>query len=31
MGGGGGAMAWNQLSNETREMRDLTSFKLAIS
>ena len=26
-----GAMAWNQLSNETREMRDLTSFKLAIS
>ncbi|CAH3165031.1 unnamed protein product, partial [Porites lobata] len=26
-----GAMAWNQLSNETREMGDLTSFKLAIS
>ena len=26
-----GAMAWNQLSNETREMEDLTSFKLAIS
>ena len=25
------AMAWNQLSNETREMGDLTSFKLAIS
>lgn len=26
-----GAMAWNQLSNETREMGDFTSFKLAIS
>ena len=26
-----GAMAWNQLSNETRGMGDLTSFKLAIS
>ena len=26
-----GAMAWNQLSNETREIGDLTSFKLAIS
>ena len=26
-----GAMAWNQLSNVTREMGDLTSFKLAIS
>ena len=26
-----GAMAWNQLSNETREMGDLTSFKLAVS
>ena len=26
-----GAMAWNQLSNETREMGNLTSFKLAIS
>ena len=26
-----GAMAWNQLSNETREMGDLTSFKIAIS
>ena len=28
-----GAMAWNQLqlSNKTREMGDLTSFKLAIS
>ena len=26
-----GAMAWNQLPNETREMGDLTSFKLAIS
>ena len=27
----GGAMVWNQLSNETLEMGDLTSFKLAIS
>ena len=26
-----GAMAWDQLSNETHEMGDLTSFKLAIS
>ena len=26
-----GAMAWNQLSNTTREMGDLPSFKLAIS
>ena len=26
-----GAMAWNQPSYETREMGDLTSFKLAIS
>ena len=26
-----GAMAWNQLSNKTREMGDLISFKLAIS
>ena len=26
-----GAMAWNQLSNRTREIGDLTSFKLAIS
>ena len=26
-----GAMACNQLSNETREMGDLTSFKLALS
>ena len=26
-----GAMAWNQLSNEIRDMGDLTSFKLAIS
>ena len=26
-----GAMAWNQLSNQTREIGDLTSFKLAIS
>ena len=26
-----GAMAWNQLSNKTSEMGDLTSFKLAIS
>ena len=26
-----GAMAWNQLPNETREMGDPTSFKLAIS
>ena len=26
-----GAMAWNQLSNKTLEMGDLTSFKLAIS
>ena len=26
-----GATAWNQLSNKTREMVDLTSFKLAIS
>ena len=26
-----GAMAWNQLSNETHEMGDLTSLKLAIS
>ena len=26
-----GAMAWNQLSNKTREIGDLTSFKLAIS
>ena len=26
-----GAMAWNQLSNETHEMGDLTSFNLAIS
>ena len=26
-----GAIAWNQLSNDTREMGDLTSFKLAIS
>jgi len=25
-----GAMAWNQLSNQTREIGDLTSFKLAI-
>ena len=24
-------MAWNQLSNQTREIGDLTSFKLAIS
>ena len=24
-------MAWNQLSNKTREIGDLTSFKLAIS
>ena len=27
----GGAMAWNQLSNQTREIGDLTSFKLAMS
>ena len=26
-----GAIAWNQLSNDTREMGDLTSFKLVIS
>ena len=26
-----GAIAWKQLSNDTREMGDLTSFKLAIS
>ncbi|CAH3032456.1 unnamed protein product [Porites lobata] len=26
-----GAMAWNQMSNETHEMGDLTSLKLAIS
>ena len=26
-----GAMAWNQLSNQTCEIRELTSFKLAIS
>ena len=26
-----GAMAWNQLSNATREIGDLTSCKLAIS
>ena len=26
-----GAMAWNQLSNQTREIGDLTSFKLATS
>ena len=26
-----GAMAWNQLSNQTREIGDLTCFKLAIS
>ena len=26
-----GAMAWNQLSNKTRELGNLTSFKLAIS
>ena len=26
-----GAMAWNQLSNQTRGIEDLTSFKLAIS
>ena len=26
-----GAMAWNQLSNQTREIGDLTSFELAIS
>ena len=26
-----GAMAWNQPSNKTRGMGDLTSFKLAIS
>ena len=26
-----GAMAWNQLSNQAREIGDLTSFELAIS
>ena len=26
-----GTMAWNQLSNQTRGMEDLTSFKLATS
>ena len=26
-----GAMAWNQLSKKTRELGNLTSFKLAIS
>ena len=26
-----GAMAWNQLSNQTRGMEDLTNFKLVIS